>query len=97
MYIIDDIQIRDQRLSEMKMFFTERGYPATLVDHGINKAKLIPQSTLREVKPKEDTDVLPFVFTHNPRNPNIVPLARSTLDILNTNRRMKKVLAPTKL
>ena len=80
----------------MTIFFLERGYPEGLINHGIAKAKSIPQSTLRQVKPKEKSDVLPFVFTHNPHNPNLVPIVKSTLDILGTNPRMNKVLASTK-
>ena len=65
--IIDDETIRDKRLKEMKDYFIARGYPETLVDDGIARAKCIPQATLRQVKPKEKTDMLPFVFTHNPQ------------------------------
>ena len=94
--IIDDTEIRDKRLADMANFFIERGYPTKLVELGINKAKAIPQSTLRQVKPKDNIDTLPFVFTHNPSNPNMVPLVKSTLNILNTDSRMKKVLDSTK-
>ena len=94
--IIDEPERRDKRLIEMKTFFIERGYPSDLVDQGINKAKLIPQATLRNVTAKDTKDILPFVFSHNPRNPNITPLVRSTIETLKSNNRMKTVLKDTK-
>ena len=77
----------------MKQFFIERGYPPPLVTDGIDRAKRIPKETLRQVKPKNECNTLPFVFTHNPKNPNMTPMIKSTLHILNTDKRMKKVLA----
>ena len=94
--IIDDEVIRDQRLEEMKHFFVERGYPPGLVDNGIQRAKQIPQSTLRLKKTKIEENVLPYVSTHNPCNPDMAPLVTSTLNVLKSDARMKKVLASTK-
>ena len=94
--IIDDVNRKEQKLNEMKQFFLDQGYPGKLIEDGIKKAKAIPQSTLRQVKPKQDEDALPFVFSHNPCNPNLVPLVRSSLDIMKTNPRMKKVLQRTR-
>lgn len=90
--IIDDDQKRDERLEEMKHFFIERGYPLPLIINGIDRAKSIPKESLRQAKPKTPCNTLPFVFTHNPRNPNMTPIIKSTLDILKTDKRMKKVL-----
>ena len=79
----------------MKHFFVERGYPPSLVDNGIQRAKDIPQSTLRQKKTKIEEDVLPYVSTHNPSNPDMAPLVTSTLNVLKSDVRMKKVLAST--
>ena len=48
------------------------------------------------VTQKDTKDVLPFVFSHNPRNPNLAPLVRSTIETLKSNSRMKTVLKDTK-
>ena len=93
--IIDDISLRDKRLEEMKEFFLARGYPLGLINDGIKKAISIPQQTLRQVQPKSQKDVLPFVFTHNPRNPNLTPLVKSTLNILKQDPHMNDVLQST--
>jgi len=94
--IIDDVDVRNARLNEMKTFFMLRHYPEKLIEDSIKKACAIPQNILRQPKQKSTLNILPFVFTHNPQNPNLVPLVRSTLDILKTNTHMKKVLESSK-
>ena len=86
----------DARLSEMKNFFLERGYPESLVDDGIKRAKLIPKQELRKVKPKTKDSVIPFVFTHNPSNPNVTSLVRSTFEVLKSDKQMKQALKGVK-
>ena len=94
--IIDDTDSRDRHLEEMKHFFLSRGYPQKLIDDGIEKAISIPISILRQSKEKNQEDVLPYVFTHNPHNPDLTPLVKSTLETMNYDVRMKKVLSSTK-
>lgn len=90
--IVDNKDKLQNRLKEMKHFFLARGYPIQLVDDSIKKALAIPQHILRQKKDKQNKDVLPFVHTHNPNNPNVIPIVRSTLDILKYDERMRKVL-----
>ena len=94
--IIDDKDVLDVRLEEMKRFFTDRGYPLKLIEDGIQKAKLIPQIELRKVKEKKNEDIIPFVFTHNPSNPNVSSLIRSTFDLMQIDRKMQKTLKNVK-
>ena len=95
--IVDNVDTRNQRLHELMTFCLQQGYPRQLIMNGIEKAKAIPISELRKVKTKDDTKVLPFVFTHNPSNPSVVNLVHSTMDILHSDTRMNKVLKPYKL
>ena len=94
--IIDDPKIRDIRLQEMKHFFLSRGYPNKLIEDSIAKACSIPQTILRQQKEKVKEDILPFVFTHNPNNPNFVPIIQSTIEVLKSDPHMNKVLNSTK-
>ena len=94
--IIDDINIKKERLQEMKSFFLARNYPEKLIEDSITKALSIPQADLRKAKPKAHTEILPFVSTHNPNNPNLLPLIKSTLNILNSDAHMNKVLKSSK-
>ena len=94
--IVDNKDTLMQRLHEMKTFFISRGYPTTLIDDSIKKSLSIPQHILRQTKTKQNEDILPFVFTHNPNNQNLTNEVRHTLDILKLDPRMGKVLHNTK-
>ena len=94
--IVDEISVRDKRLKTLADFFTAQGYPEGLINSGIEKAKSIPITVLRSNKDKEKENILPFVITHNPRNPNMVPMIQSTMKILQTDQKMGKVLQNNK-
>ena len=46
-------------------------------------------------KPKTKEDIITFVSTHNPNNPNMWPLVSTTLSVLKTSQKMEKVLQNT--
>ena len=94
--IIDDEDTKKRRLEEMKEFFIARKYPTKLINDSIKKACSIPQNILRTTKTKNTTDIIPFVSTHNPKNPNIIPQIRAQIDILKKDSKMKKVLEKSK-
>jgi hypothetical protein len=94
--IIDDNEIKNARLQEMKGFFLSNGYPRKVINDSIKKALSIPQHILRQPKDKSSTDIIPFVYTHNPRNPNLAPIVRSIFNILKTDSKMAKALDKSK-
>ncbi len=94
--IIDDCEKLEFHLQEMKQFFLDRKYPKRLIEDGIKKAKAIPKSVLRTVKDRPRENILPYVHTYNPHNPNLVPVVKSSIQLLNTNNRMKSVLSDCK-
>ena len=81
----------------MRNYFLKCGYPKSLIENGIHRAKLIPQEKLRETKTKNKDDTTAFVTTHNPNNPNLWPLVNTTIDVLKTNEKMNKVLNKTSI
>ena len=87
--VIDDPEIRNDRLREMKQHFTDCGYPASLIHNGKEKAKSISQQELRAIK-------LTFVSIHNPNDPYIWPLADTKVTFLKTSERMEKLIIGTK-
>ena len=95
--IVDDPIVRDLRLNEMQTYMLKCGYPKQLILHGIEKAKRIPQETLRTAKTKPKENVLTFVSTNNPNNPNLWPLVHSIVNTLKTSQKMNKVLGKTKI
>ena len=60
------------------------GYPFSIIRDAIEKAKARCQTELRQEKTNEvdKKDILPFVHTFNPKNPQIFPRIPKALDIL---------------
>ena len=52
------------------------------VDGGIEKAMNLEKSTLRAVKDRTEDQVMPYVSTHNPKNPEIYNVIQFNLPIL---------------
>ena len=92
--IVEERNTRDQRLTELKNTLVKQGYSIQLVEFGAQKATEIPIVDLRQPKDKdkEDTPILTFVSTFNPRNPDMFKVIKDTLPLLNASPRMKKAL-----
>ena len=96
--IIDQRSTLETRLEQLKNTLTHLGYPITLINQGIIKAKSIPQETLRSNTTENKTDnLLTFVSTYNPRNPNIFSIIRKSIPILNSSPKMNKEMKKIKL
>ena len=67
-------------------------YPENVVKDALEKARQRDKHELRNPPPKENSDVLPFVFTYNPRNPQIYQRVVSCLTILDESAKMKNIL-----
>ena len=79
----------------MKNFLISQKYPLTLIQNGIERAKQIPIQTLRATRNNEfesANEMIPFVTTHNPANPNIFNIARVNLPILAQNEKLKDLI-----
>ena len=61
------------KLKELKTILKTQKYPKMVVEKGIEKALAIPQEQLRSKKLKKKDDILPFISTYNPNNPNAFP------------------------
>ena len=59
-------------LRELNENLQKQGYPKNLITNAFTKAAHIPTEELRKPKAKEnDKNVLSFISTHNPNNPDI--------------------------
>lgn len=88
--IVNDVEKRNQRLCELSEFLKRQNYPGTLVQQSIERAKAIPLAELRSTTRREnDTDIIPFVSTHNPCNPNMYEIIRTSLPLLRQNEELK--------
>ncbi|XP_071122593.1 uncharacterized protein [Mytilus edulis] len=93
--IVSDDFTKELRLNELKVFLKEQNYPNPLIEKGIEKAKAIPMTELRSTARKEsNTELIPFVSTHNPYNPDIFNVIKANLPVLQKTKKLKK-LFPT--
>ena len=97
--IVEEKDTRDQRLIELQNTLVKQRYPVQLVEFGAQKATKIPIEDLRKPKDKdkEETLILTFLSTFNPRNPDMFKVIKDTLPLLDANPRMKKALKNIKL
>lgn len=97
--IVSKEEIRDKRLKELEKFLSAQNYPTKLIEQGIKKAKSFTTAELRQSKhyPKQSTNILPLIITHNPRNPQITNKIRKDLEFLNNSQKMKAIMDKTTL
>ena len=90
--IISDAEILDTRLKELQVLLLQRHYPSKLILNGITKALSLDRKELLTVKTQNMKNVIPYVSTHNPQNPEIYNVIRNNLPILEEDPDMKKIL-----
>ena len=96
--IVEDQNLRHHRLLELKNFLKIQGYPESLINTGITKAKLIPLNELRKCSQKvPDENVITFVHEHNPWHQNSFQFVRDSISMLNTSDRMAKIMNSMKI
>ena len=82
--IISENNMPIVRLEELKKFLLKQNYPPSLIDDGILKIKDLNRPDL--LKPKssidKDNNLIPYVTTFNPSNPEIYPENRQNKSIL---------------
>ena len=82
----DESTTLETRLEELQETVLHLDCPLTLIKKGIEQAKNIPQQTLHSNIGKENTeDLLTFISTNNPRNPNVFSFIKESLPLLKTS------------
>ena len=84
--IVSDPTIRETRFRELKETLLKKNYPKNLVERGIQEARK-PNRNKKENIHKE---IMPFVTTFNPNNPNLFPKTK-TLLIHSSGPTMKEI------
>ena len=80
------------RLDELQTtLLTQQKYPKNIIDRGIEKAMNINREDLRVVTEKTEENIIPFVPTFNPKNPEILNTIRQNLPILYEDATMKEI------
>ena len=58
-------------LKKKKTSLRKQKYPIALIENSIKRALQVPLNELTKPKEKGREEIIPFVSTHNPNNPNI--------------------------
>ena len=72
-------------MENLKSNLSKYLYPDSLIKQGFQKALLIPQRDLRKPQKSSNEDILPFITTFNPNNPNIYSFIKSSVNCLKNN------------
>jgi len=84
-------------MTELKENLKERNYPDNLIDDGIKRAMEQKRTDLLRTKLKEKDDVIAFVSTYNPKNPELFPTILRNQNIIKQSERMRSILDSTNI
>ena len=84
--IVENKHVRYMKLKEQRTVLKTQKYPKMFAEKGIEKALTIPQEGPRSEKLKNKDDILLFISTYNPNNPNMFPKVRKIYENLQTSK-----------
>ena len=93
--IVSDSFLRSIRLNELKQALLSRGYPENLIESGIQKATQIPRNELLIPNTTQGNDIITYVSTYNPKNPEMFTEMKNSIPILMNDPKMRAVLRTT--
>ena len=95
--IVEQEETKLKRLSELKTSLRKQKYLIALIENSIKRALQVSLNELRKPKEKGREEIIPFVSTHNPNNPNIFPITRQTFENFQHSKTMSNVFNGKKL
>ena len=96
--IVSDDDVRDFRYSELKEWLLRKKYPVEVIHSGIEQARKLDRKAIlcstegNDEQNTEQMSTIPFVFTNNCSNPEVLNTVRRGLDILTPSVRMQTVM-----
>lgn len=91
--IVSEEQVLQTRLQELKSFLMKQHYPEQVIEHGLQKAMSLDKNVLRTVTTKGKENIVPYVSTYNPRDPEMFSVIIENMPILQEDEKMRKILA----
>ena len=95
--IVSEEHVVQTRMKELKAFLIKQKYPIQIIEHGINRAMSLDKATLRTVKEKYEEKIIPYVSTHNPKDPEMYKVILDHVPILKEDDKMRNILNNYKL
>lgn len=90
--IISNDEIVLQRMSDLKQALLKQKYPESVIDAGFQRALNLNKSELRRVRQNPEENVVTYVSTFNPKNPELFGTIRQNLNILYEDQKMNTIL-----
>lgn len=90
--IVSENAVLFQRFNELKSYLLQRKYPLKLIENAIEKVRSLDRNDLLK-KPEhpKDSNLIPYVTTFNPYNPEIFTEIRQHKQILHRNNELHKI------
>ena len=86
--IISDDAKFSESVSQLRDFFLERNYPASIVDHALDKVSSLSQDqALQSPENNRDKNIIPFVVEYNPSLPKIGLIINKYWDLLQLSQK----------
>ena len=95
--IAEEEETKLKWLSELKTSLRKQKYPIALIENSMKRALQVPLNELRKPKEIRREEIIPFLSTGNPNNPNIFPIIRQTFENLQHSKTMSNVFSGKKL
>ena len=84
--IVENNDRKTVHLNQLRENLIKQKYPMKIIENGLTKVRHIPQSELRKSRQPDLVDnIIPFISTHSPNNPQIYNLIKSAYGILKRN------------
>ena len=90
--IVECFQEKENKLKELKLILEKQGYSKRIINNGIQKAERQPHENLRKEKNKTDENLLTFITTYNPNNPNLFPIIKQSVEQLKSSETLRDKL-----
>ena len=81
----EDFRLRCEELSK---YFLNRGYKKSVITKAVERVSLIPRAASLVYSKKNNNDRVPFIITHNPRNPPLRKILSEQHGVLLGDKRM---------
>ena len=98
--IVSNAETREFRLRELKGFLLKKKYPEAVIVSGISRASLLDREELLKSQTSSSDDApstMPFVYTNNSSNPDVLNTLRRGMDLLLPSERMTTVMQNKKV
>ena len=94
---VNEQELREVRLRELTAFLRRQNYPPGLITDGIKKAKQVSIADLRTPRPETNSDIIPFVHTHDSGITNVFSAVKTSIPILMRSQRIKRIIPENKI